>query len=993
MGAVRKVLVIVIGMVLALPVQGESVQHQVLALAAAGDDYEAVALYEREFSGKEDVPQDVLRAVAGSYWRLRQFDVARDLYRRIMQQQPSLAGLSGVVAVPQADAASGTNALSAVPEKGAPEAAEIREAEAAANPMPSEQVTTASEERQNRSSAFQAELDALRQTYVELEADRERQRQSVESRIMELMVRTQESVEEMASLQNALAQARAERTAAEEAVVAVKAGQQEEQERLTARITDLEQALVTARADSAARETQAAGRITALEADLAVAATAAKEAETQAATLEATLTAVRDELATARERAAAQEDTLAQRIAEGQAREMALADRLVAAQEAAAAADEAARAGIAEWEERVADLTHQLDTERIAARARREEHLDAEARLQATLSGQRAEVVRLQDALTAAQEAAEAAAGQQAALEKTLVSERAAYQQAQQEAQAQQAALATRLAEEEERVNRLAGELKQLQEQAQVIEAQAHARFAELEQERDAHADALEQAHAAQQQQQQAAREREAQWQAERTQLLAAQAALQDELQQERQAFAETEAQLRGRVAELENDLAVQQEQSAAALAAAEAQRREWEEALAARDAQIAELLEAMSQSSIQLALQEIALMEEDFARQEGERMAERQALEQRIAALESASREGDSEREALVSSLQAEREVRAQLEAQAVERGAELARAQAMLDEATAALNRQYDALRKQLEVSGVAVRVTAEDPEQEGLVPLIDRIEAATESATLEVRELRSSFDAERAALAGALATVQSERDALAGQLDQVVAQSAQAQSEQKEAYEARLKKVTAQQAAERAQLQAQVNRMERALAGAQALAAGLQASMEAQRQEQLHVLRVTRDSTAALNRRIAALESGVPAGATTEEIPTGPSSTGGGAKSSSEGTDSLLVAIQAALADGNREQAIAVYTNRDPATPVSQAVLLHIGNAYREQSRYQEAYALFSELLARDPGNLYAEQKVVMTLFDMGEYDKALDRLAGYEETPAADGHQEK
>jgi hypothetical protein len=34
----------------------------------------------------------------------------------------------------------------------------------------------------------------------------------------------------------------------------------------------------------------------------------------------------------------------------------------------------------------------------------------------------------------------------------------------------------------------------------------------------------------------------------------------------------------------------------------------------------------------------------------------------------------------------------------------------------------------------------------------------------------------------------------------------------------------------------------------------------------------------------------------------------------------------------------------------------------------------------MLERDPDDLYADRKVVMTLFDMGRYDQALDRLAG-------------
>ncbi|MBT3193159.1 MAG: tetratricopeptide repeat protein, partial [Verrucomicrobia bacterium] len=62
---------------------------------------------------------------------------------------------------------------------------------------------------------------------------------------------------------------------------------------------------------------------------------------------------------------------------------------------------------------------------------------------------------------------------------------------------------------------------------------------------------------------------------------------------------------------------------------------------------------------------------------------------------------------------------------------------------------------------------------------------------------------------------------------------------------------------------------------------------------------------------------------------------------------------------------------------------ALLKTVANLYREKRDYDSAYSIYEALLERDPGNLYAERKLVMTLFDMGRYDDALERLAGPQE----------
>ena len=67
--------------------------------------------------------------------------------------------------------------------------------------------------------------------------------------------------------------------------------------------------------------------------------------------------------------------------------------------------------------------------------------------------------------------------------------------------------------------------------------------------------------------------------------------------------------------------------------------------------------------------------------------------------------------------------------------------------------------------------------------------------------------------------------------------------------------------------------------------------------------------------------------------------------------------------------------------PAESVKPVTLLRtIANLYREKRAYDSAYAIYESLLVRNPGDLYVERKLVMTLFDMGRYDEALGRLAG-------------
>jgi predicted nucleic acid-binding Zn-ribbon protein len=64
----------------------------ILSLAHSGQNAEAIAAYEA-LPDRDQVDVDVLRAVAGAYWRERRFEEARVLYRTIMKRQSNLNSL------------------------------------------------------------------------------------------------------------------------------------------------------------------------------------------------------------------------------------------------------------------------------------------------------------------------------------------------------------------------------------------------------------------------------------------------------------------------------------------------------------------------------------------------------------------------------------------------------------------------------------------------------------------------------------------------------------------------------------------------------------------------------------------------------------------------------------------------------------------------------------------------------------------------------------
>jgi len=94
-------------------------------------------------------------------------------------------------------------------------------------------------------------------------------------------------------------------------------------------------------------------------------------------------------------------------------------------------------------------------------------------------------------------------------------------------------------------------------------------------------------------------------------------------------------------------------------------------------------------------------------------------------------------------------------------------------------------------------------------------------------------------------------------------------------------------------------------------------------------------------------------------------------------------------AAVALTNKTAAMRLY-ERLPTEAVHPPTLLRVmADMYREAREFGKALALYERVLAEAPGDIQAERKLVMTLFDMGRYDDALDRLAGPASTRDASG----
>ncbi len=393
---------------------------------------------------------------------------------------------------------------------------------------------------------------------------------------------------------------------------------------------------------------------------------------------------------------------------------------------------------------------------------------------------------------------------------------------------------------------------------------------------------------------------------------------------------------------------------------------------LKARDAEVQQLLEQLKSSPLAVALQEIELLEKEHAHLT-EAAASRQAeLQSQIEALDAKLSGGAAEVESVKLERDAALGQRADLESRLAGQAKELAEAKELIAAAMAALARQYEAIREQVREGGVTMRLEGEAETQAGdgvvleqpteLVPLIGQLEAATVKAGEDVRQLRDLLESQRLAFEAAAQEKNRELDGfrqqtatLTKQLSEqaVAAQAARAESE--------------------AVLKGEIESLVKAAKDRERVVLALEEELDAERASTVRVLELARETEAALSARIRDLEAAF-------ALP----------DTESAGADASMAAAEEPLEPKYREivdllprqhkKAVALFEALPSDAALPSALLKAMGDHYRDQKKYEQALALFEQMVKQKPQDLYAERKLVMTLFDMGRYDQALERLAG-------------
>jgi hypothetical protein len=422
----------------------------------------------------------------------------------------------------------------------------------------------------------------------------------------------------------------------------------------------------------------------------------------------------------------------------------------------------------------------------------------------------------------------------------------------------------------------------------------------------------------------------------------------------------------REREAELKRTMAALEARAAAAsadiaevnrlLAAERARNAElmaWREA---REQSLEQQIVEIQSSSIENALSEIDTLEREYRALEQSSLIRQDELLARIDALERAAVTREGELAALRATLAEAHAVRARVEAREAEREQALKEANAALAAASEDMARQLAVIRREFDAQqsrrGTPSGAGADNAD---LAPAMAQREATAQAAR-DVERLRRQIADERTAYA-----------------DRLVRETRKA-----EQLETRLADLDREKAA-----------------AAQALAAARQA-IELQQQAYATLQDKAAETEKQLRTRINAIERSVreltvpvpvTTAATARVVAPPPVTT---AVTARVVAPPPVTAEQiAAVALTNKTAAMRLY-ERLPTEAVHPPTLLRVmADMYREAREFGKALALYERVLAEAPGDIQAERKLVMTLFDMGRYDDALDRLAGPASTRDASG----
>ncbi len=369
-----------------------------------------------------------------------------------------------------------------------------------------------------------------------------------------------------------------------------------------------------------------------------------------------------------------------------------------------------------------------------------------------------------------------------------------------------------------------------------------------------------------------------------------------------------------------------------------------------AREQDLERQIAAMQSMSIENALREIETLEQEYQLLEASSLARQDELIKRTDQLERAALLADGEMAELRAALAREREIRARVEAREAEREKAVKDANAALAAASEDMARQLESVRRDVAAHKGEIKLGTERPRDGAdLAPAMAQIEAAAKAAAREAEQLRRQIADEQRIHADDVA-----RDA---------------------------KKI--------AGLEERVAALEKDKAvSAQTLADARQA-VETQKRTHEAMLRQSRETEKQLRLRISDLEHayrGQPTtGPVAPPVPAVPSASTNDASAPEVVEDTSPSAGILEVVRTNKAAAVALYEAMPASAARSPDLLRTLAGAYRENHEFGKALALYEDLLRQVPGDLQAERKLVMTLFDMGRYDDALERLAG----PAAAG----
>ena len=865
---------------------GKTIDDIVL-LSRSGRDLEAIAIYE-SLPDDADLSLVVMRAVAGCYWREKQFDRSRELYKKILDNRPTLNRLS--------DNPKPEPSVSAAPA-----------AKSVTKPVEKAVAKSVSKADAKRSAEMEAELKKLREANALLEKEREELRRKTEARIADVTSAAELSIKETDKLRAELADAREKRKAAESVSAQIQNSIKDQKGELVSKVALLEESLNKARAEVSGLEAGRKAEVAKLEKALA---------EEKKA---------REELSKKAEEKIAGVKSAAQESAKGVEE---LQGELAAAQEKCRIA-----------ESLTAEMRQSIEKQTKASAVR-------VAELEKSLKAARMEVSGLQENRKAEVDR----------LEKALAEEQQARKKLEKMSQEIQVSL----------------EKSSTEMRAEIVSLEDELKLAEME--------------------------------VEQSRLDAAKS-----IEESRNRTAELTkkiSELEGRSKSVNYEIA----SLSKALEDARLKNAELSAKRANEELETSGRMDEIEKTALSLALAEIDALEREYMEldaQAGERQDE---LLGRIDRLEQSTVTGESDLKDVRRQLELERLLRKEIEAQSEKRDGMLLDANRILAESTEKIAKQFDAFRAQ---SG-AGKLRDNTRRQADLAPLISKLEEATKSAALEVKALNSMLSEERrkheeSARASKKEIVRLRRQVESLNQEIEVLKTADAELEAKwaaeterklaemrkagDAREAELKAASAKQLAElNAAHDARVAELGKEIVelgdkikvSSEALAQAKEA-LTTEKGRYAELVKTTSESEAKLKKRIHDLELAFALPETTENRP----AVSGVSQGDPELDTKVDDLYQSIIDTSRRDKSLSLvqYESLPADSEKPTALIKTIANVYRDKKEYDKAYKMYEEILARNPGDLYAERKLVMTLFDLGRYDEALARLSGKGKTGSA------